>query len=76
MFTMVGCSTAGSHSFRTDAAVIIGFIADTTYPPALMCLLTGAVGIAATFIQLAIIVVNFAQNIEKPMPSESTAPHT
>ena len=54
------------------------FIAYTTYPPALMCLLIGAVGIAATLIQLAlikplegvfanaegIIIGNFTQNIE------------
>jgi hypothetical protein len=53
------------------------FIAYTTYPPALMCLLIGAVGIAATFIQLAltkplaarfanaedIIIANFTQRI-------------
>jgi hypothetical protein len=57
---------------------IAWFIAYTTYPPALMCLLIGAVGIAATLIQLAlikplenvfanaegIIIGNFTQNIE------------
>ena len=54
------------------------FIAYMTYPPALMCLVIGAVGIAATLIQLAlirpleqvfanagdIIIGNFTQNIE------------
>jgi len=57
---------------------IAWFIAYTTYPPALMCLVIGAVGIAATLIQLAlikplentfanaedIIIGNFTQNIE------------
>ena len=57
---------------------IAWFIAFTTYPPALMCLLIGAVGIAATLIQLAlikplenvfanaegIIIGNFTQTIE------------